>query len=89
MLPPSVQRVSNLLGQRAEPLLRSSSWAGGSKENAAEQVPCISEALIVREGARWAAGWALAPPRPQPRIPTWKPSLVGLATDFTLREESA
>lgn len=41
-LPPSVQMVSKLLGQRAEAFLRSSSWAGGSKGNAAEQAPCIN-----------------------------------------------
>lgn len=95
-LPPSVQMVSNLLGQRADPFLRSSSWAGGSKVNAAEQAPGSSLPLPPHQlgpdcggGGQVGCWLGASPPRLQPHFPNWKSSLAGLGIDFTPREGRA
>lgn len=87
-LPPSVQKVSNLLGRRAEPFPGAAAGpveARGTQGCTAEQAP-VTTGLIVGERAKWVAGWE--PASPWSGFPNWKLSLAGLGTDFTPRGES-
>lgn len=87
-LPPSVQMVSDLLGQRAEPFPGAAAGPveAGVHRAALLSSPCDNWAPIVGERATWAAGWE--PASPWSGFPNWKLSLAGPGTDFTPRGES-